>query len=230
LDFSKLKKVLGVKVKSEGKFLEAFTHKSFTNENRRSGVQCNERLEFLGDAVVELLTSDFLFKKFPRQPEGKLTALRSALVCGENLAKIARALGLGEFLFLSKGESRAGGAQKNYILANTFEAVVGAIFLDSGLGECQKFLEKNLFVSLDEILRKKLHRDAKSLLQEIAQEKRQVTPHFQLIGSRGPDHDKTFQMGAFIGQEQVGTGKGSSKQKAETAAAENALRNLGWGA
>jgi len=223
-----LQKILGIKIKNEDLFKEAFTHKSFINENRRNNFSCNERLEFLGDAVLELLTTDFLFAYFPRKEEGELTAFRSALVCGKNLAKIALVLDLGKFLFISKGEEKSGGRNKNYILANTFEAVLGAIYLDSGLKNCQKILEKFLFPKINQIVEENLHKDAKSLLQELAQEKKAITPHFEVLSQVGPDHAKIFEVGAFLAQKCVGKGKGSSKQKASNEAAKNALVNLNW--
>jgi ribonuclease-3 len=228
MDFAKLGEIFGHKIKNKNLFVEAATHKSFSNENRAGKVAHNERLEFLGDAVLELIASQFLFKKFPRKPEGELTALRAALVCGKNLARISKKLNLGKFLFLSRGETAAGGNKKNHILANTFEAFLGALFLDANLKICEKFLNENLFGETDRILRENLHKDPKSLFQEIAQEKEKITPHFKLISAAGPDHEKNFLMGAFLNEKKVGEGNGSSKQKAEIAAAENALKNLKW--
>jgi len=229
IDFAKLGEIFGRKIKNKNLFVEAATHKSFSNENRAGKVSHNERLEFLGDAVLELITSQFLFEKFPRKPEGELTSIRSALVCGKNLARVAKKLNLGKFLFLSRGEAAAGGNKKNHILANVFEAFLGALFLDSNLQTCEKFLRENLLGATDQILRENLHKDAKSLFQEIAQEKEKTTPHFKLLSATGPDHEKKFLMGAFLGDQKVGEGSGSSKQKAETSAAAAALKNLKWG-
>lgn len=224
----KLEKILGIKIKDENLFIEAFTHKSYLNENRNIKSRCNERMEFLGDAILEYLTTNFLFFKYPEKEEGKLTVYRSALVKGENLAQIAKKLNLGDFLFLSKGEEKSGGKEKNYILANTFEAVLGAIFLDSGIEVAKKVLDKFLFPDIDKILEKNLYKDSKSLFQEIAQEKENTTPKFKVLAELGPDHEKIFHVGAFLNNKLIGTGKDSSKQKASLKAAKDALKNLNW--
>ena len=203
----------------------AFVHRSFVNENRDVS-ESNERLEFLGDAVLELITTDFLFHKFPGKPEGELTALRSALVKGETLAEVAAELNLGQHLKLSKGEARSGGAEKPYLLANVFEAVLGAVYLDGGYSKAEAIVTKFLLPKLPHIIEANLQVDAKSEFQELAQAKLAVTPEYKVLAESGPDHDKTFEMGAFAGKDLLGRGKGSSKQDAEQAAAEAALKKL----
>jgi ribonuclease-3 len=228
MEIVNLKKKLGLKISNPQLFTEAFTHKSYVNENRHSKRNHNERLEFLGDAVLELVTTEFLFHHFPHKEEGELTAFRSALVRGEHLAEVAIELDLGDYLFVSHGEEKSGGREKHYILANTFEALIGAIYLDEGYKKVRKVLDQVLLPRIETILSEQLYKDAKSLFQEIAQEKRSTTPHFELITEEGPDHNKVFVMGAYLKEELVGKGEGSSKQKAETEAAKEALENLNW--
>ncbi len=215
--------ILGITPKDKTLFQTAITHKSFTNEN--GGVD-NERLEFLGDAVLEFLTTDFLFRTFPNMPEGEMTALRSALVRKESLAEVAQKMELGQYIRLSKGEKSAGGEKKSYILANTLEAILGALFLDGGIPSAQIVVETYLLSRIEEIYEKNLHIGPKNAFQEFAQEKFSITPHYQLLSAEGPDHGKTFTMGVFIGEEKISEGKGSSKQKAESDAAQNALHSI----
>ncbi|MFT7184061.1 MAG: ribonuclease-3 [Oceanicoccus sp.] len=205
----------------------AFVHKSFINENTASSA-CNERLEFLGDAVLELVVTEFLYLTYPETDEGELTNWRSALVKGKNLAQVARKLGLGTYLELSRGEDMSGGRDKDYILANTMEALLGALYLDKGYEVAKVFIHKNIIEFLDEILSQGLHIDAKSHVQELTQEKLGVTPHYELIDESGPDHAKTFLMGVYFGEDLVGQGKGASKQIAEQEAARDALKKKGW--
>lgn len=205
----------------------AFVHKSYINENN-STTECNERLEFLGDAVLELVVTEHLYLTFPDTDEGELTNWRSALVKGKNLAHVARNLKLGGYLQLSRGEDMSEGRDKDYILANTTEALIGAIYLDKGYGPAQTFIQKYIIEFLDEILEKGLHIDAKSHVQELTQEKIGVTPHYDLIDESGPDHAKTFLMGIYFGEDLVGQGKGASKQIAEQEAARDALQKKGW--
>jgi ribonuclease III len=214
---------LGLFVKDTDTFRLAFTHRSFVNEN---GGNDNERLEFLGDAVLELVTTEYLFREFPEKPEGHLTAIRSALVQKNSLAKSAEDISLGNCLFLSKGEEMAGGRKKPYILANTFEAVIGALFLELGISGVRVFLDKTLFPSLETILKDQSHIGPKTEFQEMAQEKFLITPHYKLLFEEGPDHAKVFTMGAFLDEKKIGEGKGTSKQNAEMDAAKNALENL----
>lgn len=225
--YKKLEEKIGIQFKDENMLRGAFIHRSYLNEHKGSKFESNERLEFLGDAVLELVVTEYLYKNYPN-PEGELTNWRSALVKGEMLAKIARELSLGDYLFLSKGEEKSGGRDKDYLLANTFEALIGAIYLEMGYKKAQKFIETFLLVHLEEILKTGSHVDAKSKLQEVAQEKIGITPSYQLQSSEGPDHNKTFTMGAFIGERMVGKGKGGSKQTAEQAAAADAIERLKW--
>jgi ribonuclease III len=227
-DYSKLEKVTGIKFNDQQLIDRAFTHKSFINENKDEELTDNERLEFLGDAVLELAATVHLFEKYPEKDEGRMTAFRSALVKGKHLAKVATNLELGQYLYLSNGEERSGGREKSYILANVVEAVIGAVYLEHGFKVAEKFIASFILNSLDQIIEEGLHLDAKSKFQEIAQEKTGSTPNYDLIAEEGPDHDKTFTMGVFITNEKVAEGTGSSKQKAEENAAENALKAKGW--
>ncbi|MBT4384150.1 ribonuclease III [Candidatus Peregrinibacteria bacterium] len=205
----------------------AFIHKSFVNEHENE-TKCNERLEFLGDAVLELVVTDFLFKVYPKEPEGALTNWRSALVKGRNLAKVAQQLQLGDYLLLSRGEDLSGGREKDYILANTTEAFIGAIYLDKGYNDASKFIKDHIIVLLEEIISQGLHIDAKSRVQELAQEKFSCTPRYEMLEDSGPDHDKVFVMGIYFGKNLVGKGGGPSKQEAEQAAAHEALKAHNW--
>ncbi len=217
----KIESLLGYEIEHFDFFTEAFTHKSFFNENPNS--PHNERLEFLGDAVLELVVTDFLFAHFPDAPEGKMTKIRSAIVKTDSLGSVARSLGLGKFLRMSRGETANHGSEKTPILANVFEAVVGALYRDGGFTVAQRFVEKNLFPKISEVLEYNLHLDPKSAFQELAQEKWEKTPLYCILSESGPDHEKIFLSGVFVGEEKMGEGRGSSKQKAEIAAAENAL-------
>lgn len=226
--YTELQSKIGIAFKNKELYETAFTHRSYLNEHRHLKRDHNERLEFLGDAVLELVATEFLFQNYTDRSEGELTNWRSALVRGENLARIAKALGLGEYLYLSKGEENSGGREKNFLLANVFEALVGAMYLDHGYGVAQRFIEKFLLVHLETIIAKGLHIDPKSQFQEMAQEKVSITPVYELVEESGPDHNKTFVMGAYLDNKLVGKGKGSSKQLAEQEAAKSALKNQGW--
>lgn len=225
--YEKLEKKIGLKFKDKELIQNAFVHRSYLNENKEVKMGSNERLEFLGDAVLELVVTEYLFRTYPN-PEGELTNWRSALVKGQMLAKVAQELELGNYLLLSKGEENSGGREKDYLLANTFEALIGVIYLELGYKKAQAFIKKFLLVRLEEILEKGAHIDAKSKFQEIAQEKVGVTPAYQLLHDEGPDHNKIFTMGAYINDRIVGKGKGGSKQAAEQRAASDALKRLKW--
>ena len=203
---------------------KALTHRSALNEQNGSADESNERLEFLGDAVLELVTTEFLFQKFPDQPEGVLTAYRSALVKTTTLAKAARILKLGEALFMSKGEEATGGRTNEGLLADTMEAVIGALYLDQGIAVVTTILHENLFTEIDSILQNKLYKDAKSHLQEVVQALGFETPVYQVTTEQGPDHDKEFTVQVFIGGQPIALGTGSSKQRAQQSAAEKALK------
>jgi len=226
--YDELEKKLGVKFNNLDIIRTAFIHKSYINEHKKENLSQNERMEFLGDAVLEFISTKELYNMLPNSPEGELTAYRSALVKGENLAKIARELELGKYLFLSKGEEKSGGRAKGYILANTVEALIGAIYLDLGIDDVEKFINNFILSKFDEIIAKKLHIDAKSYFQELAQEKEDYTPYYELVKEEGPDHMKKFTMGVYIKGDLVAEGIGPSKQKAEDDAAKNAINKLGW--
>ena len=224
-DFSQLEKKLDIKFKNKDLLTQAFTHRSYLNENPNFYLEHNERLEFLGDAVLELAVTEELYKKYPKKPEGELTNWRAALVNAKILGELAGELGLNDYLLLSRGEAKELGKARQYILANTFESLIGALYLDRGFTECQKFIKKNLLTKLSEIIEKGLYKDAKSKFQEEAQEKRGVTPAYRVLEEWGPDHKKHFIIGVFLGEELITKGEGSSKQEAEEDAAKHALMN-----
>ena len=206
----------------------AFTHRSYVNEHRGENIEHNERLEFLGDAVLELSVTRYLFDKYGEKTEGDLTAYRAALVNTNTISAAATKLGMNDCLFLSKGESRDVGRARQYILADTFEAVIGAIYLDQGYEVADDFISKNIFPLADEVVKNILWQDSKSFFQEKAQEHVSITPSYAVVKEEGPDHDKHFTVGAFLGTEQVATGKGRSKQEAEQEAAQAALTAKDW--
>ena len=228
IDFSTFEKKTNIFFKNKKLLEQAFIHRSYINENGGSKLSHNERLEFLGDAVLELVVTDYLYNKYSDKDEGELTAYRSALVNANIIGEIALDLGMNEYLLLSKGESKDIGKARSYILANTYEAYVGAAYLDQGYDIVQKFIADTLFGKIDEIIDKKLWRDAKSLVQEKAQEYVNITPCYKVVGESGPDHDKHFTVGIFFGEESIAEGKGHSKQEAEQAAARRALEVKGW--
>ncbi|MFA7315299.1 MAG: ribonuclease III [Candidatus Paceibacterota bacterium] len=228
IEFSKFEQTTGI-VFSNKKLLEqAFIHRSYINENSGSKFSHNERLEFLGDAVLELVVTSYLYLKYPDCDEGELTAYRSALVNAVIIGEVAQALGMNEYLLLSKGEAKDIGKARSYILANTYEAYVGAVYLDQGYDVAEKFIAGTLFDKIDTIVAKKLWRDAKSLVQEKAQEYVNVTPSYKVLSEAGPDHDKHFTIGIFFGDEKIAEGKGHSKQEAEQSAARSALELKNW--
>lgn len=204
---------------------EALTHRSAINEDGSGRATHNERLEFLGDAVLELVTTEFLFEKYPTRTEGDLTSFRAALVRTESLAEVAERLGYGQYLYMSKGEETTGGRTRPYILANSFEAVIGAIYLDQGMDACKIFIARELLPKIEQIVSQRLDIDPKSKLQELAQDTMRITPSYRLVEAIGPDHDKTFVMAVWIGEKEFGRGQGHSKQDAEQQAAGLALRN-----
>ena len=225
LDKKAIEKALGIQIKDDDLFITAFTHRSYLNEHPKHGHPSNERLEFLGDAVLQLLSSDFLYKHY-NNPEGDLTNFRAAIVCTESLAEEAERLGYGKFLLLSKGEAASGGRTKKYLLANTFEAVLGAMYLQEGLETCKTFVERELLYKMDKIVASHAYKDPKSEFQEKAQKLMGVTPTYVVLDSWGPDHAKTFKVGVYLSREEYGVGEGSSKQKAEQDAASKALDKL----
>lgn len=228
INFEEFETSIGITFIDKDLIKKAFTHRSYLNENRSLKLEHNERLEFLGDAVLELVVTDFLYKKFPGKNEGELTALRSALVKSETIATAAEKVGMNSYLLLSKGESRDIGRARQYILANTFESVVGAIYLDQGYSVAGDFIAKQLFDQIDEIIENKKFIDAKSRFQEMAQEKSGFTPSYKLVKEVGPDHNKIFTVSVTVGEEEITEGEGKSKQEAEQMAAQQALEIKGW--
>lgn len=206
----------------------SFIHKSYLNEHRDLKGGHNERLEFLGDAVLELIVTEYLYKEYPREEEGVLTNWRSALVKGKHLAEIAVELELGIYLYLSRGEERSGGRKKHYILANTVEALLGAIYLDQGYEVSKEFVRRFILGRLEDILEKGQHIDSKSKFQELSQDILGTTPEYKCLSEEGPDHNKVFTMGLFIEEKCIAEGQGSSKQKAEQDAAQNGLIVKKW--
>jgi ribonuclease-3 len=227
-DFEPYAQKLGLSFQNLDLFVGALTHRSYLNENKGVALVHNERLEFLGDAVLELAVTNFLYLKFPEKDEGELTAYRASLVNTYSIADTAQKLGLNDMLLLSKGESRDTGRARQIILANAFEALLGAIYLDQGYDTAEAFLAKHLYPKIDEVIAKRTWQDAKSHFQEVAQEKRSITPNYKLLQQEGPDHDRKFTVGAYIGAEEVARGAGKSKQEAEQSAAQAALDKTGW--
>ncbi|KKW45767.1 ribonuclease III [Candidatus Kaiserbacteria bacterium RIFCSPHIGHO2_02_FULL_59_21] len=227
-DFSTFEKQIGHTFADRRLIEQAFTHRSYLNENRTPGREHNERLEFLGDAVLELVVTEFLYAKYPAKPEGDLTAYRAALVNTQSISEAASKLGMNAYLLLSRGEARDTGRARQIILANAFEALIGAIYLDSGYAAARAFIDAQLFHKTDEVVSKRLWQDAKSRLQELAQGTLGVTPTYELSSQSGPDHARQFVIAAYIGREKVATGEGRSKQEAEQDAAQKALAAKGW--
>jgi ribonuclease-3 len=228
IDFTDFEKKTKINFKDKNLLKQAFIHRSYINENPNTGMHHNERLEFLGDAVLELIVTDYLYKKYPKYNEGELTALRSALVNAVIIADVAQKIGMNEFLLLSRGEAKDTGKARQYILANTYEAYVGAIFLDQGYEPVEHYVTDTLLIHTDEIVAKKLWRDAKSLVQEKSQEFEGVTPAYKVLNESGPDHDKHFTVGIMFGANLIAEGKGKSKQEAEQSAANAALKTKNW--
>jgi ribonuclease-3 len=220
-----IEKKINIKFNDKKLLKQVFVHRSYLNEHKEFDLENNERLEFLGDAVLELVVTENLYKKY-LESEGVLTSWRSALVKGENLSKIAKEIGIQDCLLLSKGESNSTGKSRDLILANAFEALVGAMYIDQGYAVVDNFIKNFLLVRLKEIIDNKLFIDSKSYLQEIVQDKYKITPVYNLISEKGPDHNKNFQVGVYIGDKLIAQGMGNSKQKAEQDAAGNALQKI----
>jgi ribonuclease-3 len=223
----KLEKIIEVKFKDINLLQQALTHRSYLNEHRDYKLEHNERLEFLGDAVLELVVTEYLYNNY-KNPEGELTSWRAALVNGENLAEISKKLGVEEFLMMSKGEAKDTGRARQYLMANAMEAIIGAIYLDQGYNEARDFILKNVVVSLDSVLENKSYMDPKSYFQERSQDVVKVTPMYKVLEEKGPDHDKHFVVGVFLDDELVAKGEGNSKQEAQREAAKNGLEAKGW--
>ncbi len=229
-NFDQLERMIGIEFKSKPLLLQAFTHRSYINEHKGENLAHNERLEYLGDAVLEMVVTDYLFNNFLDKDEGELTACRSAIVNTQNLSRVALSLGLNDFLLLSKGESKDIGRARLIILADTTESLIGAIYQDQGYESAKGFISKYILETSDvkKIFKHKLWLDAKSRFQERAQDDCGNTPVYKLLKDTGPDHDKIFTIGVYLGTELIGSGSGPSKQEAEQAAAEDALMEKGW--
>lgn len=227
-NFTALEEHLGITFKNKELLVQAFVHRSYLNEHHDFPLGQNERLEFLGDAVLELVVTEFLFQEY-QNPEGELTNWRAALVNANTLSGIAYEIGMEPYLFLSHGEGKDSGTKaRGYIMANTIEAVIGAIYLDQGYTIAQQFVTRWILIKLPEVLENGLYLDAKSRFQESAQELLGVTPTYRVLHEEGPDHNKIFRVGIFLDKELIAEGTGSSKQEAQTEAAEAAVKVKGW--
>lgn len=218
---------IGIVFRDKDLIRQAFVHRSYLNENPQTSLEHNERLEFLGDAVLELAVTEYLYQNYPN-PEGELTNWRSALVNAQTMGRIGEKLGLNDFLYLSRGEAKDTGRARQAILANTLESVIGAIYLDQGYQTARTFVSDHILAELPAIIKEGLWRDAKSLFQEIAQDKVGLTPTYEVLAETGPDHAKHFRVGVYLGEELVAEGEGDSKQEAEQEAARNALEAKNW--
>lgn len=222
-NFSILENSLNINFQNKNLLIQAFIHRSYINENSGVKLGHNERLEFLGDAVLELVSTNFLYHKFTDLAEGELTSYRAALVNTKSISEIAKNLNFNDYLFLSKGESKDFGKARLSILADTYEAFIGAVFLDKGYEEARDFIEKTLLIFTDEIIQAGKYKDAKSVVQEKAQDVFSITPSYKVLSESGPDHEKNFIIGIYFGEEKIAEGEGKSKQEAETNAAMNAI-------
>lgn len=227
-DFRKLEKAIGIPFRNADLLKQALVHRSYLNENPGFPLDHNERLEFLGDAVLELVVTEYLYRTYPN-PEGELTNWRASLVNAKMLSELSKEAGLDDYLYLSRGEAQdANGKARQSILANAFESLIGAIYLDQGWDAAKRFVESRLVSRLPVIIREELYKDPKSHLQELAQERFGYTPTYRVLEESGPDHAKRFVVGVYIGTEHVATGEGTSKQDAQVAAAREALKAKGW--
>lgn len=224
---SELEEKIGFKFKNRDNLLQALTHRSYLNENPDWHLDHNERLEFLGDAVLELVVTEHLYSNYPN-PEGEMTNWRAALVNAIMLSKIAGEFDLNKYVLLSKGEAKDTGRARQYILANAMESLIGAIYIDQGYDAAKEFITKFVLKELSGIIDNKLYRDAKSLFQEMAQDKVGITPTYEVLKEWGPDHARNFQIGVFLEKEMVASGEGPSKQEAQQQAASEALKKKGW--
>jgi ribonuclease III len=219
-----------IEYKNINLYEQSAVHRSFINENPKFELGHNERLEFLGDAVLELIVTDFLYAKYPHHAEGDMTSYRSALVNATALSEVALNLNLNDYLKLSKGEAKEAEITRARmsILADTYEALLGAMYIDLGYNACRKWVTKTLLVNTDDIVKGGSHKDSKSHVQEKSQEKLQVTPTYKIIDESGPDHDKIFIVGIFFNEKEIAKGEGKSKQLGEVDAAKNAITKMGW--
>ena len=227
-DFSKLEKKLNISFKNKDLLVQAFCHRSYLNENPKFRLFHNERLEFLGDAVLELVVTEHIFNEY-LNPEGELTSWRASLVNAKMCARVASELGMNDYMLLSRGENKDESSKaREYILANALEALIGAIYYDQGWDSAKKFILDSVISKLEEVLENNLWMDPKSRFQESSQEKLGITPTYKVLSEEGPDHEKDFTVGAFLDKEKVAEGKGTSKQEAQTSAAEEALKIKKW--
>ena len=227
-DAKKIASALDIQIGNTALFQEAVTHRSYLNEHKSHPVPHNERLEFLGDAVLELAVTERLYADFPDRPEGELTALRAALVNSDMLSKVGRDLEIEQFLLMSRGEAKDTGRARAFLIANAVEAVIGALYLDQGYKAAKAFIEACVLTRIQEVLDSKLYTDPKSRFQELSQEKLGITPQYRVLRESGPDHDRRFIAGVFIGDELIAEGEGLSKQDAQRNAAKEGLVKKGW--
>lgn len=226
-DIVESSRILGVSFKNTEYLQTAFTHRSYINEHRNYPLDHNERLEFLGDAVLELVVTEYLFHNYPN-PEGELTSWRAALVNGEMLSRVGAEIGIEPFLLMSRGEAKDTGRSRQYLVANAMEAIIGALYLDQGYDAAREFILRVVVSHLPEVFEQKLYADPKSEFQEQSQTRLSMTPSYRVLSESGPDHDKCFTAGAYIGDDLIAEGTGSSKQEAQREAAKNALKKKGW--
>lgn len=226
-DLSEIEKKLKIRFKNKDLLLQAFVHRSYLNEHPQFRLNHNERLEFLGDAVLELVVTEYLFQNY-QEPEGEMTRWRAALVNSQSLSDLGFDLGFDQYLLLSEGEKNGSQKARRCILADAVEAFIGALYLDQGIEEVKRFVKKYLIIKLPQIIEKGLYQNYKSLFQEKAQEIMKITPTYQVLKEWGPDHSKQFLIGAFLGDRLIAEGQGSSKQEAEQEAARRALEKKGW--
>lgn len=222
-NFSGLEKLTGYSFKNEELLRRALTHTSYVNENRQERISSNERLEFFGDAIIEFFVSEYLFEKYKDLPEGELTRIRASMVCEQSLAKCAKIINLGSFLFMGKGEDATGGRLRPSVTSDAFEALTAAVYLDGGLEDVKSFIYKNLIGNLAD---EELFFDAKTRLQEITQKLYGENPEYELVDEKGPSHEKIFTVNVYINGKKAGTGCGHSKKAAEQEAAAKAMRGL----
>lgn len=228
-ELTRLQKKIGHQFNDESLIKQALVHRSYLNEHPDFKLGHNERLEFLGDAILEIVVTEYLYLNFQETPEGDLTNWRASLVNAKMLYEVATELGVEEHLYLSKGEARDKNKKsRQFILADSIEAIIGAIYLDQGIEAAKQFILKNVVSKLEDILKNQTFLDPKSHFQEKAQEEKGITPHYQIIDEVGPDHAKIFTVGLYLGEEQIATGKGSSKQEAQVEAAAAGLKKMNW--
>lgn len=223
----RFEKAIGITFTKKDFLLQALTHRSYLNENPKWPLEHNERLEFLGDAVLELAVTEYLYNNYS-YPEGEMTNLRAALVNATILAQISQQFNLNDYIFLSRGEAKDTGRARQYILANAVEALIGAIYMDEGYEPAKDFINRFIITQLGDVIEKRLHRDAKSMFQEEAQERVGITPTYEVLEEWGPDHARNFKVGIFLNKEKVAEGEGASKQEAQQMAAVAGLKKKGW--